>query len=166
MQSKNIWFKNNWKCDDNAITKCLFYMLPLEFQGLNNYFICIHWSSKDEMAIVYSSFKIVGIEWLLYMFHQSKFQGLNGYYICIFWSSKTWIATVYVSFGVSRIEWLLYICFWNFNGQDLLRDVLKTFLCFNIWGTNLGRVLYSHLIEHKHYCQVSMWRIHVAMMMC
>jgi len=73
----------------NAITKCLFNMLPLEFHGLNNYFICIHWSSKDEMAIVYSSFEILGIEWLLHMLHQSKFQGLNGYYICIFWSSKT-----------------------------------------------------------------------------
>lgn len=42
----------------------------------------------------------------------------------------------------------------------------KTFLCFNIWCTNLGRVLYSHLIEHKHCCWVSMWWIHMAVMMC
>ncbi len=70
--------KFNQKCDDNAITERLIYMLPLEFQGLNVYFICLHWSSTDEMAIVYSSFKIIGTKWLLHMPPQSEFQALNG----------------------------------------------------------------------------------------
>jgi hypothetical protein len=118
------------------------------------------------MAIVYSPFRILRIEWLLYVPHQFEFQGLNGYCICILWSSKAQIVIVYVSFGVLGSFRLLYIHFWNFKGQDLLRDVPKTFLCFNIWGTNLGRVMYSHLIEHKHCCRLSMWRIHMTMMMC
>jgi hypothetical protein len=74
--------KINWKCDDNVIIECLFYMLPLEFQGLNGYSICIHWSSKDKMVIVYSSFGIPGTKWLLYM-HPLEFQGLNNYYLCV-----------------------------------------------------------------------------------
>ncbi len=37
-----------WKCNENAITKCLFCMLVLEFKGLIGYYICpIDWSSKD-----------------------------------------------------------------------------------------------------------------------
>ncbi len=123
----------------------------MKIQSLNAYFICLLWSSR--------------IEWLCYM-RPLEFQGLNG--------------IIYASFGVVRFIWLLsmhllefqgldsyYICvFWTFRGHNVLRNVPKTFLCFNTWGTNLGRVLYSHLIQHRHCCRMSKWRIHMAMMTC
>jgi hypothetical protein len=38
----------DWKCNEIAISKCLFYMFVLEFKGLNGYYICpIDWSSKE-----------------------------------------------------------------------------------------------------------------------
>jgi hypothetical protein len=108
------------------------------------------------MATLYVFIGVLGTEWLLYM-RPLEFQGHNGYCICVF--------------GVLRSKWLLsmhpsefqglngyYICvFWSFRKQNLLRDAPKTFLCFNTWGTNLGRILHSHLIEHNHCCLMSMW---------
>jgi hypothetical protein len=119
------------------------------------------------MAIVYLSFEVLGTKWLQLMPHWLEFHGLNGYYICVLWNnSKVYMATIYAFFGVPRIEWLFICILWSFKGQDLLRDAPKTFLCFNTWGTNLGRVHYSHLVQHRHCCRVSMWRIHTTVMMC
>ncbi len=65
-------------------------------------------------------------------------QSLNGYCICVFWSSK---------------------------GQDLLRNVASTFLWFNNMGHKLGWNFVVHLFEHKYCHQMSMWQIHIIMMM-
>jgi hypothetical protein len=53
----------------------------LEFQGLNGYATCVHWSSKDRMAILHMFVGVPRIKWLLYM-HPLEFLGFNGYYIC------------------------------------------------------------------------------------
>jgi hypothetical protein len=81
------------------------------------------------MVNVYASFGIVRSPWLLRM-RPLEIQGLDNYYVCVLWS---------------------------FEGHDVLKDAPKTFFCFNTWGTNLGKVMYSYLIQHRYCCQVSMW---------
>jgi hypothetical protein len=57
--------------NDNAIIVCGFYKHFLEFQGLIGYYICIFWSSKDWMGIVYAFFWVIGIKnfgWILGFF--------------------------------------------------------------------------------------------------
>jgi hypothetical protein len=88
MEDNKYNLKIYWKCNENAIIKCLFYMFVLEFKGLNGYYICpIEWNSKDWMANVYVSFGIVGS---------------HGYCLCILWNSKDLITIMYASFGALR----------------------------------------------------------------
>ncbi len=48
MEDNKYNLKIYWKCNENAIIKCLFYMYVLEFKGLNGYYICpIEWNSRD-----------------------------------------------------------------------------------------------------------------------
>jgi len=63
--------------------------------------------------------------------HPLELQGLDGYY---------------VSFGIPGTRKLLYMCLLELRRGYVLRNIPKTFLCFNTWGTNFGKVLYSHLI--------------------
>jgi hypothetical protein len=140
----------------------LCYMCSLEFQGPNGYSTCVCWSSKDWMATLHAFVRILGIQWLLYMPHQLEFQGLNGYYICVFYNCMIYIATTLRPLDFQGLD-NYYIClFWSFWGYNVLRDAPKTFSCFNTWGTNLVRVIYVHLIQHKHCCWVSMWLIHMS----
>jgi hypothetical protein len=90
------------------------------------------------MVIVYISFRVIGIEWLLYIcplglgnewllsMRPLELWGLNGYYIYILWS---------------------------FRGQDLLECFAKNLYVLQHIGKNLCRILYVDC------CQVSMWWI-------
>ncbi len=129
----------------------------MRMQTPNAYFICFLWSSKDWKGTLYASTRVLGIEWLLYMPHWLEFHRLNGYCICIL--------------RVVRSRWFLSICplelrglgsyyicvLSSFEVDDVLRNVPKTFLCFNTWDTNLGKILYSHLIKHRHCYRISTW---------
>jgi hypothetical protein len=142
-------------------TEWLCYMCSLEFQGLNGYATCVHWSSKDWMAALHASIRILGILWLLYMPHRLEFQGLNIYVLCVFYNYMIYIA-IALPLDFQGLD-SYYICvFWSFWGYNVLRDAPKTFSCFKTGGTNLVKVMYVHLIQHKHCCRMSMWLIHMS----